>query len=466
MGTLMAILILAGISQGLCRTTYATAPAAPTGLFLDGTILRWDASSGLSSYSVEMYKAYAKIASVETSNTWYNFVATLEEYGSYQYTFVVTVKNGDGENSSTLEAFYKKPGEIEVTSLSAFITTPVANQKPDVHPVSGDSSKYTVKIFYNMILNNYHWFKGGDLGAPGPIMEDGEVFQAGGDYIVEISFTAKEGYAIHDDPNKVTLNGITGSRVSTGNGSVSYRFAFYNCGTIADGFAYVDGAWGYYKDQKLQTGLTGLVKGTISGEEAWWYVVNGRPNFSKTGIVSGTVDGATGLWYVSGGKVVKDSGWKDLGDGWYYFQPASGSVASGWLPYNGEWYYMDPSSGKLQTGWVPYEDYYIYCDPYHTGWIYYYGKTYYYNLSTASWKTGWLDWRGYWYYLYPSNYSLATGWVPYDGYYIYCDPYHTGWIYNNGKFYYYDLKNNKWKTGWFEWKGTWYYFDPYTLAMQ
>jgi len=107
-----------------------------------------------------------------------------------------------------------------------------------------------------------------------------------------------------------------------------------DCGAINNGFAYVNGGWGYFYDQALQTGTTGFVYGTVKGVNGWYYVNAGRLNTNFKGIVDGNINGEDAKWYVEDG-MAKD---------------ATGAVSSG-----GEiWYYTD---GRVDTDYVGVIDY-------------------------------------------------------------------------------------------------------------
>ncbi len=91
------------------------------------------------------------------------------------------------------------------------------------------------------------------------------------------------------------------------------------CGDIADGFAKVNGKWGFYKDQKIVSNYTGVVKGVIDGKSNWYYVKNGV--YTKASGITKRVDGKGNWYYVKNGVYTKASGIAKKVDGtgnWYY----------------------------------------------------------------------------------------------------------------------------------------------------
>ena len=105
--------------------------------------------------------------------------------------------------------------------------------------------------------------------------------------------------------------------------------------TYPDGFNYVDGKWGWYKDGSLQTSKTGIIKGSINGKESWYYVSAG----------------------------VLKTGWVKYNNKYYYFNPSTGAIKTGWVKSGGKYYYLNPSTGALKTGWLKYKGSYYYLSP-------------------------------------------------------------------------------------------------------
>ena len=72
--------------------------------------------------------------------------------------------------------------------------------------------------------------------------------------------------------------------------------------------------WYYYKNGKVDTTCTDVIKGTVNGEEAWWHVVNGKVVFNDT-----VAKNSNGWWVIRDGKVdFSYNGYAENGNGWWY----------------------------------------------------------------------------------------------------------------------------------------------------
>ena len=70
--------------------------------------------------------------------------------------------------------------------------------------------------------------------------------------------------------------------------------------TVKNGFYYVNSQWKWYKNGKLQTSMTGIIKGTINGATKWYYIKNGV--FTKATCIALKADGSSKLkYYVKNG---------------------------------------------------------------------------------------------------------------------------------------------------------------------
>ena len=99
---------------------------------------------------------------------------------------------------------------------------------------------------------------------------------------------------------------------------------------------------------------------------------------------------------------IMQTGWKQLGNKWYYLR-SSGTMATGWYQEGSTWYYLDEPNGDMKTGWQ------------------YLGNKWYYLRSSGAMATGWYQEGSTWYYLHASNGDMKTGWFQVNGkwYYAY-----------------------------------------------
>ena len=133
-----------------------------------------------------------------------------------------------------------------------------------------------------------------------------------------------------------------------------------NCGKIQDGFALVNGSWGWYKNGACQTSMTGMIQGTIEGITSWYYIQNGF--FTRYTGFTQLAERSNNKWYyVSDGQI--KTGWVKDNNKYYYFNPANGALKTGWVKSGGKYYYINPSTGTLKTGWLKYKGSYYYLSP-------------------------------------------------------------------------------------------------------
>lgn len=89
---------------------------------------------------------------------------------------------------------------------------------------------------------------------------------------------------------------------------------------------------------------------------------NGLNGFVKSGIKSDTqkveapvkkvsVFTKIGDWTYYIVDKVKQTGFQNIGDYWYYFRKVSGTQAFGWQFIDGKWYYFRNNTGTMTTGW-------------------------------------------------------------------------------------------------------------------
>ncbi|WP_077612069.1 N-acetylmuramoyl-L-alanine amidase family protein [Clostridium sp. Marseille-P2415] len=70
-------------------------------------------------------------------------------------------------------------------------------------------------------------------------------------------------------------------------------------------------------------------------------------------------------WYYFDGNGIRQIGWIQSGQRWYYLNPTDGKLLTGWQFVNGKWYYLNPGGGEMLSGWIqpqPSVWYYLYSD--------------------------------------------------------------------------------------------------------
>lgn len=123
-----------------------------------------------------------------------------------------------------------------------------------------------------------------------------------------------------------------------------------DCGAINNGFAYVNGRWGYFYDQTLQTGTTGFVYGKVKGMTGWYYVESGKLNTDYKGIIEGNINGEDAMWYVEGGMAKDTTGAvASGGDIWYFNEGRVDTDYTGVIDYSGAIWYVD--KGVVESGY-------------------------------------------------------------------------------------------------------------------
>lgn len=186
-----------------------------------------------------------------------------------------------------------------------------------------------------------------------------------------------------------------------------------------------------------------------------WYYFNPEDAVMVTGWLE--LDGERYFLQADG---TRHTGWLELEEGVYYLNPDDAALATGWLELEDGIYYLD-SSGCRQTGWLEKENSRYYLDSRglrHTGWLELDGNRYYLGEDGIM-VTGWLDTPEGRSYL-DENGVLRTGWLdtPEGRYYLTEDGLlATGWLEEDGKKYCLD-ENGQPVIGWLEKDGARYYF--------
>ena len=205
-----------------------------------------------------------------------------------------------------------------------------------------------------------------------------------------------------------------------------------------------------------------------------WYYFNGD-NISKPGVMSkSTHQLINGNMFVFDASGAMQTGWILEPEGWYYAD-GSGALANGWRYVNGAWYYLDGSNTEHPYLMLSNTKKTIAgCDYYfanggamRTGWIlepegWYYAREY----GTIK---GWLYLGNLWYYLDGNNEEYPGLMVSGQDKVIAGEKYsfnpngdmRAGWyMSNSGEWYYYDNYSGQICSGWKYVNNNWYYLDP------
>ena len=205
-----------------------------------------------------------------------------------------------------------------------------------------------------------------------------------------------------------------------------------------------------------------------------WYYFNGD-NISKPGVMSkSTHQLINGNMFVFDASGAMQTGWILEPEGWYYAD-GSGALANGWRYVNGAWYYLDGSNtehpylmlNNTKKTIAGCDYYFANGGAMRTGWIlepegWYYAREY----GTIK---GWLYLGNLWYYLDGNNEEYPGLMVSGQDKIIAGEKYsfnpngdmRAGWyMSNSGEWYYYDNYSGQICSGWKYVNNNWYYLDP------
>ena len=163
--------------------------------------------------------------------------------------------------------------------------------------------------------------------------------------------------------------------------------------TLKTGWVYDEGDWYYLQKDG---GFDSRINRLTVGELARGWVKDYPLTYDEEELK------AAPWYYLDPETGIMQTGWKYLGNKWYYLR-SSGSMATGWYQEGSTWYYLDDPNGDMKTGWQ------------------YFGNKWYYLRSSGSMATGWYQEGSTWYYLNASNGDMKTGWFQVNGkwYYAY-----------------------------------------------
>lgn len=156
--------------------------------------------------------------------------------------------------------------------------------------------------------------------------------------------------------------------------------------TLKTGWIYDEGHWYYLlKDGGFDSRINRLTVGELARGWAKDFPLTYDEDKLK----------AAPWYYLDPETGIMQTGWKQLGNKWYYLR-SSGSMTTGWYQDGSTWYYLDAENGDMKTGWQNL------------------GNKWYYLRSSGAMATGWFQVGSKWYYAYSSG-ALAVN-TTVDGY--------------------------------------------------
>ena len=206
-----------------------------------------------------------------------------------------------------------------------------------------------------------------------------------------------------------------------------------------------------------------------------WYYFNGD-NISKPGVMSkSTHQLINGNMFVFDASGAMQTGWILEPEGWYYAD-GSGALANGWRYVNGAWYYLDGSNtehpylmlNNTKKTIAGCDYYFANGGAMRTDWILE-PEGWYYADGSGALANGWRYVNGAWYYLDGNNEEYPGLMVSGQDKVIAGEKYsfnpngdmRAGWyMSNSGEWYYYDNYSGQICSGWKYVNNNWYYLDP------
>ena len=149
--------------------------------------------------------------------------------------------------------------------------------------------------------------------------------------------------------------------------------------TLKTGWVYDEGHWYYLlKDGGFDSRINRLTVGELARGWAKDFPLTYDEDKLK----------AAPWYYLDPETGIMQTGWKQLGNKWYYLR-SSGAMTTGWYQDGSTWYYLDAENGDMKTGWQNL------------------GNKWYYLRSSGAMATGWFQVGSKWYYAYSSG-ALAV----------------------------------------------------------
>ncbi len=202
---------------------------------------------------------------------------------------------------------------------------------------------------------------------------------------------------------------VTGWQIVDGD---QYYFAPGNA-YLVTGWKKISGFWFYFDKTVGEPGGVMATGWTTVGSYTYYMNASG---IMVTGLR--TIDGKKYIFDSNNGN--RKSGWVNLNGKYYYADPAKDdALTTGWKKVGNFWYYFN-SDAAMVTGWIKSGNYYYY---FHstgamaTGWANINGRYFYFNENGVM-MTGWQKLGGVWYYL-TSNGDMVTGVKQVDGVYYF-----------------------------------------------
>lgn len=245
----------------------------------------------------------------------------------------------------------------------------------------------------------------------------------------------------------MTANAASGWQQQNGN------WYYYNAdGSQASGWLHLGNYWYYLNPARGNIMCCNEVYRI--NEKLYWFDENGHMLSNKWYELKFTDDSS---WYYFGSDGAIVTGWKKIGNYWYYFDPGweGEMIRSGLCQIDGGYYAFHDNGHMYENEW------YSYPDPE--------GEKYYWLYYGEGGKeaSGWKKIGGYWYYFDPDddNFMHGEGWEEIDGKGYYFDE--KGrmaagkWIYyaSADAWCYYKTDGSE-ASGWEKIGGKWYYLDP------
>lgn len=243
---------------------------------------------------------------------------------------------------------------------------------------------------------------------------------------------------------------------------------YFNNGQNATNWQYINSNWYYLNPQNsaMETGLQ-----TINNSK---YLLNPQHDGTYGAMQTGwrTVGND---WYYFANNGAAVNGWQWLGNNWYYFDPSSSIMQSGLKQINNHGYYLndqhDGTYGAMKNGWQRINGrWYGFGGANdgaaYTGWHLINNNWYYFNQDGEA-RTGWQTINGHRYYFAPTNNAMLAGLQTINNNLYYLNDQHdgtygamkTGWQLVNGSWYYFNNSGSA-LSSWQTINGNRYYFDP------